>query len=65
MAKPTGAICNLDCADDDGDLAALRYDNWKLLFLEQRVPATMLVSRSRVARSWTPSGTPASWDGRW
>lgn len=28
---------------DDGDLVALRYDNWKLVFMEQRVPGTMQV----------------------
>jgi arylsulfatase len=26
---------------DDGDLMALRYDNWKVVFLEQRVPGTL------------------------
>ncbi|WP_411293090.1 hypothetical protein [Streptomyces sp. CBMA123] len=26
---------------DDGDLMALRYDNWKLIFMEQRSPGTM------------------------
>src|ERR1700736_4991894 len=25
---------------DDGDLLALRYDNWKLVFMEQRVQGT-------------------------
>ncbi len=28
---------------DDGDLVALRYDNWKLVFMEQRVPGTLQV----------------------
>jgi arylsulfatase len=28
---------------DDGDLLALRYDNWKLVFMEQRVPGTLQV----------------------
>jgi arylsulfatase len=28
---------------DDGDLTALRYDNWKLVFLEQRSRGTMQV----------------------
>jgi arylsulfatase len=28
---------------DDGDLVAMRYDNWKLVFMEQRVPGTLLV----------------------
>ncbi|HYN16875.1 MAG TPA: arylsulfatase [Actinomycetes bacterium] len=26
---------------DDGDLMALRYDNWKLVFMEQRAPGTI------------------------
>jgi arylsulfatase len=28
---------------DDGDLTALRFDNWKLVFLEQRAPGTLSV----------------------
>ncbi len=28
---------------DDGDLTALRYDNWKLVFMEQRMPGTLQV----------------------
>ena len=28
---------------DDGDLACLRYDNWKFVFMEQRVAGTMQV----------------------
>jgi arylsulfatase len=28
---------------DDGDLTALRFDNWKLVFLEQRAPGTLRV----------------------
>jgi arylsulfatase A-like enzyme len=28
---------------DDGDLTALRYDNWKIVFLEQRVPGTLQI----------------------
>jgi arylsulfatase len=28
---------------DDGDLTALRYDNWKIVFLEQRSPGTLNV----------------------
>jgi len=28
---------------DDGDLLAVRYDNWKLVFLEQRQPGTLQV----------------------
>ena len=29
--------------NDDQQLVGLRYDNWKLVFLEQRVPGTLLV----------------------
>ena len=29
--------------NDDGDLVALRYDNWKFVFLEQRCPGTLQV----------------------
>jgi arylsulfatase A-like enzyme len=29
--------------DDDGDLVALRFDNWKIVFMEQRVEGTMRV----------------------
>jgi arylsulfatase len=28
---------------DDGDLTAFRYDNWKLVFMEQRVAGTMRI----------------------
>ena len=28
---------------DDGDIVALRFNNWKLVFMEQRVPGTMRV----------------------
>jgi arylsulfatase len=29
--------------DDDGDLVALRYGNWKMVFMEQRCPGTLQV----------------------
>ncbi len=29
--------------NDDGELVSLRYDNWKLVFSEQRVPGTMRI----------------------
>jgi len=29
--------------DDDGNLVALRYQNWKLVFMEQRCPGTLQV----------------------
>jgi arylsulfatase len=28
---------------DDGDLTAMRYDNWKFIFMEQREPGTLAV----------------------
>ena len=28
---------------DDGDLMALRYDNWKLVFMEQRMAGTLRI----------------------
>ena len=28
---------------DDGDVAALRYDNWKMMFMEQRVQGTLKI----------------------
>jgi len=28
---------------DDGDLVAFRYDNWKVVFMQQRVPGTLAV----------------------
>jgi arylsulfatase A-like enzyme len=39
---------------DDGDLVALRYDNWKLVFLEQRVRGTLQVW----AEPFTPLRVP-------
>jgi arylsulfatase len=39
---------------DDGDLVALRYDNWKLVFLEQRVVGTLQVW----AEPFTPLRVP-------
>jgi arylsulfatase A-like enzyme len=29
--------------NDDGDLVALRFDNWKVVFMEQRARGTLLV----------------------
>lgn len=39
---------------DDGDLTALRYDDWKLLFMEQRSPGTLEVW----ANPFTPLRVP-------
>ena len=29
--------------NDDQQLTALRYDNWKMVFMEQRAPGTLLI----------------------
>jgi arylsulfatase len=39
---------------DDGDLTALRYDDWKLIFMEQRAQGTLLVW----AEPFTPLRVP-------
>jgi arylsulfatase A-like enzyme len=44
--------------NDDGDLVALRYENWKVVFMEQRAPGTLLVW----AEPLTPLRTPKLFD---
>ncbi len=39
---------------DDGDLTALRYDDWKVIFLEHRFPQTLRAW----AEPWTPLRIP-------
>ncbi|APD06532.1 arylsulfatase [Flavobacteriaceae bacterium UJ101] len=39
---------------DDGDLTALRYDDWKIIFMEQRAPGTLQVW----AEPFTPLRVP-------
>src|SRR5262245_57479039 len=39
---------------DDGDLVALRYDNWKAVFAQQRAPGTMLVWSEEFTRTRLP-----------
>ncbi|APD06530.1 arylsulfatase [Flavobacteriaceae bacterium UJ101] len=39
---------------DDGDLTALRYDDWKIIFMEQRAPGTLKVW----AEPFTPLRVP-------
>ncbi|MEV4411066.1 arylsulfatase [Catellatospora sp. NPDC049609] len=39
---------------DDGDLTAIRFDNWKLVFMEQRAPGTLRVW----AEPFTPLRVP-------
>jgi arylsulfatase len=40
---PESARKHFFYVSDDGDLTALRFDNWKIVFLEQRAPGTMRV----------------------
>ena len=42
-ARPSAARVEFFYFSDDGDLVALRYDNWKLVFMEQRVSGTLQV----------------------
>jgi arylsulfatase len=41
--QQTGARQEFVYFNDDGDLVALRYENWKLVFEEQRAPGTLRV----------------------
>jgi len=45
---------------DDGDLACLRYDRWKIVFLEQRAEGTLKIW----ANPFTPLRTPKLFDLR-
>ena len=42
-ASDTSARQHFFYVSDDGDLTALRYDNWKVVFLEQRAQGTLAV----------------------
>jgi arylsulfatase A-like enzyme len=44
--------------NDDGDLVALRYENWKIVFMEQRAPGTLRVW----AEPFTPLRVPKLFD---
>ena len=44
--------------NDDGDLVALRFENWKVVFMEQRAPGTMRVW----AEPFTPLRVPKLYD---
>jgi arylsulfatase A-like enzyme len=41
--SPTSARQHFFYVSDDGDLTALRYDNWKIVFMEQRATGTLNV----------------------
>jgi arylsulfatase len=40
---PTSPRVSFFYVNDDQQLVALRYDNWKIVFMEQRAPGTLLV----------------------
>ena len=42
-AVPKSPRTHFFYVSDDGDLTALRFDNWKFVFLEQRAPGTLAV----------------------
>jgi arylsulfatase len=42
-AVPESPRVHFFYVSDDGDLTAMRYDNWKIVFLEQRAPGTLQV----------------------
>jgi arylsulfatase len=42
-ATDTSARTHFFYVSDDGDLTAMRYDNWKLVFLEQRAVGTLRI----------------------
>lgn len=46
--------------NDDGDLVSLRYENWKIVFMEQRAPGTLRVW----AEPFTPLRLPKLFDLR-
>jgi arylsulfatase len=46
--------------DDDGDLVGLRFENWKIVFMEQRAPGTLRVW----AEPFTPLRLPKMFDLR-
>jgi arylsulfatase len=41
--QPKSARNKFFYVDDDGDLVGMRYENWKIVFSEQRAPGTMRV----------------------
>ena len=38
-----GNLYHLNAEEDDGDVVALRYDNWKVVFMEQRIQGTLQI----------------------
>jgi arylsulfatase len=58
--QPKSARTHFFYFNDDGDLVALRYENWKVVFMEQRAPGTLRVW----AEPFTPLRVPKFFDLR-
>jgi arylsulfatase len=58
--EPRSARRNFFYFNDDGALVALRYENWKIVFMEQRSPGTLEVW----AEPFTPLRAPKMFDLR-
>ena len=61
--QPTSARKEFFYFNDDGDLVALRYENWKIVFEEQRAPGTLRVwaepfTKLRVPEDLRPARGP-------
>jgi arylsulfatase len=58
--EPQGPRRELFYFNDDGDLVAFRYENWKIVFAEQRAPGQMRIW----AEPFTPLRVPKLFDLR-
>jgi hypothetical protein len=47
--------------DDDGQLIAIRYDNWKLVFYEQKTPGTLDIWANPSPRGGCPYSSIYAW----
>jgi len=56
--QPKSARNDFFYFNDDGDIVALRYENWKVVFMEQRAPGTLQVW----AEPFTPLRVPKLYD---
>ena len=55
--EPRSARNSFFYFNDDGDLVALRYENWKVVFVEQRAQGTLEVGPSRSPSYASPSSS--------
>ncbi|MGE0649283.1 MAG: arylsulfatase [Alphaproteobacteria bacterium] len=58
--QPKSARQDFVYFNDDGDLVGIRYENWKIVFMEQRAPGTLLVW----GEPFTPLRVPKFFDLR-